>query len=97
MKNKPNNFLIPTSQVLDRIMIENPWWKTGAIDQDYDRMPRRLYFEKLTPLVTDLDLKRAIILMGPRRVGKTVMMRHTISKLLSEGVRPESINVNGSA
>lgn len=34
---------------------------------------------------------RAAVLMGPRRVGKTVMLYHTIQQLISEGVSPQKI------
>ena len=36
-------------------------------------------------------LMRAMILMGPRRVGKTVMLFHTIGRLIAEGVSPQNI------
>lgn len=38
-----------------------------------------------------MELKRAMILMGPRRVGKTVMLYHTIQKLMQEGVPGQNI------
>lgn len=36
-------------------------------------------------------MRRAVVLMGPRRVGKTVLLHHTVQKLLAEGVNPRSI------
>lgn len=71
--------------ILDRMRFENPWWVSGKIDDDYSRLPRRPYFNLLLPLVQEKDVKRAVVLMGPRRVGKTVMMHHCIEYLLSEG------------
>lgn len=41
--------------------------------------------------VTDLSVRRAVILMGPRRVGKTVMIYHSIDRLISSGVDPRKI------
>jgi len=63
--------LLPLSdeQVLERLRQENPWWATGKIDEDYAGMQRRLYFDLFYPLVEDISIKRAVILMGPRRVG----------------------------
>lgn len=85
--------LIPLSeeQVLDRLRQENPWWATGRVDEDYTKMQRRLYFDLFYPLVQDISIRRAVILMGPRRVGKTVMIYHTINALLESGISPHQI------
>jgi uncharacterized protein len=85
--------LLPLSeeQVLDRLRQENPWWATGQIDEDYNRMQRRLYFDIFYPLVEDISIRRAVILMGPRRVGKTVMIHHAIEALLKNNVSPHQI------
>src|SRR5690554_891221 len=77
---------ISKSQVLDRIKFENTWWVNGQIDEDYFDMQRRLYFEVFKPMVFEMDIKRAVVLMGPRRVGKTVMMHHSIQELIDNGV-----------
>lgn len=82
---------ISKKQVLDRMKFENPWWITGTIEEDYNDMPRRLYFDLFKPLVYEKDIRRAIVLMGPRRVGKTVMLYHTVQDLISHGVNPSKI------
>lgn len=85
--------LLPLSeeQVLERLKQDNPWWATGKVDDDYLKMQKRLYFNLFYPLVEDISIKRAVILMGPRRVGKTVMIYHTIETLLKKGVSPHKI------
>lgn len=82
---------ISKEQVLDRIRFENPWWVSGNIDSDYDDMPRRLYFDLFKPLVYERDIKRAVVLMGPRRVGKTVMLFHLVQDLIDNGLDPRKI------
>lgn len=82
---------ISKKQVLDRIRFENPWWIDGQIEEDYNRMPRRLYFELLKPLVYEREMRRAVVLMGPRRVGKTVMLFHLVEDMISNGVNPNKI------
>lgn len=77
--------------IIDRLKYENPWWATGGIDKEYEEMQRRLYFELFFPLVEELDIRRAVVLMGPRRVGKTVLMHHSIAKLLREKVSSQKI------
>ncbi len=61
---------------------ENPWWDGSGIRDDYAAMKRRAYFERFKTLVMQTDVRRAVVLMGPRRVGKTVMLHHVIGHLL---------------
>ena len=82
---------IAIEQVLERMRFENPWWKTGAIDPYFEDMPRRAYFKQFTTLCADISVQRSVILMGPRRVGKTVMLYHLVQNLLSENVNPRRI------
>lgn len=84
-------FQISKKQVLERIQFENPWWVDGKIESDFDDMPRRLYFELFKPLVYEEEIRRAIVLMGPRRVGKTVMLYHMIHDLITHGKDPRKI------
>lgn len=83
--------LIPTDKIIERLRYENPWWNTKEIPITYKEMSRRLYFDLFYPFVVDTDIRRAVVLMGPRRVGKTVMMYHTIDQLIEEGIDPQKI------
>jgi uncharacterized protein len=78
-------------QILDRIKFENPWWQTSKIDPYYSQMKRREYFKIFCPLVNEKTIKRAVVLMGPRRVGKTVLLYHTIQNLMESGINPLNI------
>lgn len=51
----------------------------------------RAYLGVFYPLVVRRKPKRAVVLMGPRRVGKTVMLHHAIQRLISEGHSPQAI------
>ncbi|MFM7024196.1 MAG: ATP-binding protein [Flavobacteriales bacterium] len=82
---------VSKSQVIDRLRFENPWWVHGHIEEDYLQMPRRLYFDLFKPLAFETDVRRALVLMGPRRVGKTVMLFHLVEELISKGVDPQKI------
>lgn len=77
--------------ITERLRFENPWWTTGETEEEYHAKPRRLYFNLFHPLVQDTSVNRAVVLMGPRRVGKTVMMYHTIQHLLDAGVPARKI------
>lgn len=78
-------------QINDRIRFENTWWEINAIDNYYKNMPHREYFKLFYPLVTERSIKRAVVLMGPRRVGKTVMLFQSIQNLIDSGVDAENI------
>ena len=78
-------------QILGRLKIDNPWWTAGRIPSYYQEMSPRLYLDIFYPLVKDVSIQRALILMGPRRVGKTVMLYHSIQHLIDDGVSPQNI------
>jgi len=70
--------------------MDNPWW--GA-ERFQGRFPTpRAYLEGFHALVTDKRFHRAVVLMGPRRVGKTVMIHHLVERLIAkDGVQPRNI------
>jgi len=78
-------------QIINKINFENPWWKKNKIDEYYSSMKKRLYFELFSPLVYEKKIKRAIVLMGPRRVGKTVMLFHLIQDLIDNNIPAKNI------
>ena len=83
---------ISQEDIIQRINLENPWWLADhTIGASYRSWKPRAYFDLFFPLVKLTSVRRAIVLMGPRRVGKTVMLFHTIQALIEEGVSPRSI------
>ncbi|MCF0187117.1 MAG: ATP-binding protein [Bacteroidaceae bacterium] len=78
-------------QIIGRLKVDNPWWTEGNIPDFFRQMSPRLYLNIFFPLVKDTATRRATILMGPRRVGKTVMMYHAIQLLIDEGVSAQNI------
>lgn len=78
-------------QIIGRLRIDNPWWVENEIPRYYRDMAPRLYLDIFYPLVRDSNIRRALILMGPRRVGKTVMLFHTVQRLIEDGVPAQNI------
>ncbi len=79
-------------QLERRIRFENPWWGSGKkIDSYYREMKKRAYFKSFQQLVRERSIKRAVVLMGPRRVGKTVLIYHSIQDLIDGGIDPKNI------
>ena len=71
----------------------NPWWRdVDWAKNDVDLKPvaqTNLNYQPKT--LKDLDEKGLYILRGPRRVGKTVLIKQKIQELLLNGVPPYSI------
>ncbi|MFH1741850.1 MAG: ATP-binding protein [bacterium] len=83
---------ITPEQILERARRENPWWeRPHRIPEFFSRMKPRPYLSLLAQLVEETDVRRAVVLMGPRRVGKTVMIHHEIGRLLEHEIQPERI------
>ena len=84
---------IPKEQHLERMRVENPWWHGPAHQTDniYQEMRPRACIETVAKLVEAEDVRRAVVLMGPRRVGKTVLLQHIIQKLLDKGVPAKAV------
>ena len=64
---------IAKSDIVARLKFDNPWWDSSEKIQ-YEDKPRRKYFASFFEVVKDKSVRRAVVLMGPRRVGKTVMV-----------------------
>lgn len=83
---------ISRDDIVQRIQRDNPWWESGeSYRSSVTDYPRRIYFEPFCKLAQDLSVKRAVVLMGPRRVGKTVMLRQLVEHLIKSGVSPKGI------
>ncbi|HEX2222672.1 MAG TPA: ATP-binding protein [Thermoanaerobaculia bacterium] len=84
--------VIPKDQILRRLAAENPWWQSPhQVQRIYDRWTPRPYLELFYPLAANRNIRRAVVLLGPRRVGKTVMLHHAVQRLLADGVPPRRI------
>ncbi len=72
-------FSLSDRDVFRRLEFDNPWWVDGlGIDKHYAEFKLRLYFQPLIQLIRDRSVNRAVVVMGPRRVGKTDMLFHAL-------------------
>jgi len=77
------DFGIPKNEVQRRLSLDNPWWQVNQkIDAREAQWPRRAFFDEFFNLAKELPSLSTLVLTGPRQVGKTVMIRQTISQLL---------------
>jgi uncharacterized protein len=81
---------ISTQDIQSRIERDNSWWSNpdGIAEANF---VRRVYFGPFKTLALDFKVRRATILLGPRRVGKTVIIKQLISDAIKSGVDPRSI------
>lgn len=83
---------ISLTEIQARLSFDNPWWSEGLVAlSSYAKLPKRAYLEGFYRLIQKKDVHRAVILMGPRRVGKTVMVYHAIGQLLRSGIPANQI------
>jgi uncharacterized protein len=83
---------ISLQDVASRLGQDNPWWEAGSSHRtDYFTSVRRDYFAAFYDIATAIDVRRAAVLLGPRRVGKTVMLLQMIDELLVSGNDPTKI------
>ncbi len=81
---------VSKEQILQSLRTNSPWWEDRG-DVRWKEAPKRAYFTEFFNLVTKKTINRAVVLMGPRRVGKTVMIHQSIAELIKQAVKPEQI------
>jgi uncharacterized protein len=92
---------VPDFQLKNRFRLDNPWWDlsvNSVQNESLDaligaKLPehtsvRRAYFDALFDLIFSMQANRAVVLMGPRRVGKTYLLKQVIAQLIAQGVHP---------
>lgn len=66
----------------------NPWWSAAPIQAPAFQ---RLAFQTCRAYLRDENLRRAVLLSGPRRVGKTTILNQIAADLTRQGVDSKSI------
>jgi hypothetical protein len=76
---------VSEKEIETRLRLDNPWWQSGVgIEPDYQAFPRRAYLPDFSALVRTEGVNRAVVLLGPRRVGKTILVYHAIQELMDQ-------------
>lgn len=74
---------IPKTELYSVLQEFNPWWSSQPLGDlpDWERAAGK----QITQWVASRETKRALLLTGPRQVGKTTLYRQAIRRLLAEG------------
>lgn len=82
---------ISDADIRVRIARDNPWWQPGEIRIPEAGSPRRVYFPPFRQLALNFGIRRATVLLGPRRVGKTFMIKQLIDDAIKSGINPTNV------
>ena len=72
----------------NRLILDNPWWTTGAVDVTVQRAARRAFVQPFLQRVRNGG-GVAAVLSGPGRAGKSVLVKQVIDLLMKAGVDPQ--------
>lgn len=83
---------IGQAEIARRLAQHNLWWSQaiGAALPE-GASPKRVYFSPFKALALNFSVRRATILLGPRRVGKTFMVKQLIHDAIQDGFDPDAI------
>ncbi len=73
------------------IVEQNPWWKNHSVPNYLAPPTERPLAKHLWKYILSPKLKRHLIILGPRRVGKTTVMYQTVQHLLKNQIPPDKI------
>lgn len=81
---------ITEKEIVNKLKIDNPWWESGT--ETLHKFPiRRDFFQPFYALLNS-PVRRAVVLMGARRIGKTTLMKQAIAELIEkENIAPKNI------
>lgn len=82
---------ISEEDIKARIARDNPWWEQIDFQLPEAVAPRRVYFSPFKQLALNFDVRRATVLLGPRRVGKTFMIKQLIHEAIASGIHPKNV------
>lgn len=81
---------VSEEELIKGIQRDNPWWQP-SYKPDLRFAKRRAYYNRFIDLALHRSVNRAIILMGPRRVGKTVMLQQLINDIVHKEADPKGV------
>ena len=79
-------------QLIKKLAHFNPWWDGQTLPAEKSYEHKRPVFDLVKKISLNRDLRRSVVLLGPRRAGKTVLLKQLISTAIEEGqVLPSNV------
>jgi predicted AAA+ superfamily ATPase len=78
--------VIDDAELLRVLRSFNPWWTTGRVPAHLVPPVRRSAYHILRRRLAQPRWRRALVLQGPRRVGKTTLLYQLAADILDQGV-----------
>ncbi|HEY0552869.1 MAG TPA: ATP-binding protein [Thermoanaerobaculia bacterium] len=75
----------------DLLENQNPWWRDGAARRAREYPVRRDLQPRVLDQIQEAENRRALVLLGPRQVGKTVLLLQLADDLLDAGWPPQNL------
>jgi predicted AAA+ superfamily ATPase len=83
---------ITDNDLFHRLAFDNPWWEfKDSTRVAFKNPPKRAFFQAFHQRVMDAGTGNVMVLAGPLRAGKTVLMRQMVAQLVEKGIKPTSI------
>ncbi len=83
---------ITDNDLFHRLAFDNPWWEFKDTTRvAFRNPPKRAFFPAFYDRVMDAGTGNVVVLAGPLRAGKTVLMRQMVAQLVEKGVKNTSI------
>lgn len=76
---------IGENDILNRMKKDNPWWSAGSYTPPYSDKKRQ-YFAPFCKACLQKKVRRSVVLMGQRRIGKTVMLQQLVQEAMTQGI-----------
>lgn len=73
------------------VLDSNPWWTGAAFPRARAAPMRRHAFPVVYDQLRATEPGRGVVLLGPRRVGKSVFLHQVAEQLLADGVEPRRV------
>ncbi len=73
------------------ILDANPWWTTGRIPHQRTAIFHRHAFETIYTAFVESKPGRGVVVLGPRRIGKTVLLHQVAERLVRETGDPAAV------
>ncbi len=83
---------ITDNDLFHRLAFDNPWWEFKESTRiKFRHPPRRSFFPAFFTRLMKAGLGNVLVLAGPLRAGKTVMLRQMVAHLIEKGTPPKNV------